>query len=48
MRIGDLLSTKLSDVRTRERRIEIYEGEKDRRHRHTLFGRINNLCFLMN
>ncbi|MDQ5988664.1 MAG: hypothetical protein CSYNP_04425 [Syntrophus sp. SKADARSKE-3] len=31
MRTGDLLGTKLSDVRIKERRIEIYEGEKERR-----------------
>ncbi len=30
MRIGELLSTKLSDVHIKERRIEIYEGEKNR------------------
>jgi integrase/recombinase XerD len=30
MRIGELLSTKMSDVHLKERRIEIYEGEKNR------------------
>ena len=30
MRIGELLNTKVSDVHIRERRIEIYEGEKNR------------------
>lgn len=30
MRIGELLNTKLSDVHIKERRIEIYEGEKNR------------------
>jgi integrase/recombinase XerD len=30
MRIGELLSTKMNDVHLKERRIEIYEGEKNR------------------
>lgn len=30
MRIGELLTTKVADVHIRERRIEIYEGEKNR------------------
>ncbi len=30
MRIGELLGTKMSDVHLKERRIEIYEGEKNR------------------
>jgi len=30
MRIGELLHTRISDVHLRERRIEIYEGEKNR------------------
>jgi integrase/recombinase XerD len=30
MRIGELLNTKVTDVHIRERRIEIYEGEKNR------------------
>ena len=30
MRIGELLHTRVSDVHLRERRIEIYEGEKNR------------------
>ncbi len=30
MRIGELLQTRVSDVHLRERRIEIYEGEKNR------------------
>lgn len=30
MRIGELLNTKMSDVHIKERRIEIYEGEKNR------------------
>ena len=30
MRIGELLSTKMSDIHLKERRIEIYEGEKNR------------------
>jgi len=30
MRIGELLNTKVADVHIRERRIEIYEGEKNR------------------
>ena len=30
MRIGELLNTKISDVHIKERRIEIYEGEKNR------------------
>ena len=30
MRIGELLSTRMSDVHLKERRIEIYEGEKNR------------------
>ena len=30
MRIGELLNTKMADVHLKERRIEIYEGEKNR------------------
>jgi len=30
MRIGELLGTKMSDIHIKERRIEIYEGEKNR------------------
>lgn len=30
MRIGELLSTRMSDIHLKERRIEIYEGEKNR------------------
>ena len=30
MRIGELLSTRVSDIHLKERRIEIYEGEKNR------------------
>jgi site-specific recombinase XerD len=30
MRIGELLSTKVTDVHIKEKRIEIYEGEKNR------------------
>ena len=30
MRIGELLNTKVTDVHIKERRIEIYEGEKNR------------------
>ena len=30
MRIGELLNTKMTDVHLKERRIEIYEGEKNR------------------
>ena len=30
MRIGELLQTRTMDVHIRERRIEIYEGEKNR------------------
>ena len=30
MRIGELLSTKMNDIHLKERRIEIYEGEKNR------------------
>ena len=30
MRIGELLQTKVGDVHIQERRIEIYEGEKNR------------------
>ena len=30
MRIGELLNTKVTDVHLKERRIEIYEGEKNR------------------
>jgi integrase/recombinase XerD len=30
MRIGELLNTKMSDIHLKERRIEIYEGEKNR------------------
>ena len=30
MRIGELLSTKMGDIHLKERRIEIYEGEKNR------------------
>lgn len=30
MRIGELLSTKMTDIHLKERRIEIYEGEKNR------------------
>jgi len=32
MRIGELLNTKVADVHMKERRIEIYEGEKNRLH----------------
>jgi integrase/recombinase XerD len=30
MRIGELLSTRMSDIHLKERRVEIYEGEKNR------------------
>jgi integrase/recombinase XerD len=38
MRIGELLNTKVTDVHIRERRIEIYEGEKNRLGRVVYLG----------
>jgi integrase/recombinase XerD len=38
MRIGELLSTRVADVHIKERRIEIYEGEKNRLGRVVYLG----------
>ena len=38
MRIGELLNTKMADVHLKERKIEIYEGEKNRLGRVVYLG----------